>query len=139
MLVSFWSALIARCIPLSKLLCGVRALLRASLTPILNCLALSESSCLAIDSVAAMMFTKVPVDDALQAIFTLLTQDETLDERTTIPVPDICALTELCLRSTYFMFEDTFFDQAEGAAMQTSKFMDIKALQFQLVDPRMVG
>ena len=54
------------------------------------------------------LFTKVPVDDALQAIFTLLTQDETLDERTTIPVPDICALTELCLRSTYFMFEEGF-------------------------------
>ena len=62
-------------------------------------------------------FTKVPVDDALQAFFTLLTQDKTLDERTTIPVPDICALTELCLRSTYFMLEDTFFNQAEGAAM----------------------
>ena len=63
------------------------------------------------------LFTKVPVDDALQAIYTLLTQDDILEERTTIPVPDICALTELCLRSTYFVFGDTFFDQVEGAAM----------------------
>ena len=61
------------------------------------------------------LFTKVPVDDTLQAIFTLLTQDETLEERTTVPVPDICVLTELYLRSTYFMFGDTFFDQVEGA------------------------
>ena len=42
-------------------------------------------------------FTEVPVDDALQVIFTLLTQDKTLNERTTIPVPDTCSLTKLCL------------------------------------------
>ena len=48
---------------------------------------------------------------------TLLTQDETLEERATIPVPDICVLTKLCLRSTYFMFGDTFLDQIEGATM----------------------
>ena len=47
------------------------------------------------------LFTKVPVDDALQAISTLLTQDVPLNERTTIPVSDICMLTKLCLRSTY--------------------------------------
>ena len=28
-----------------------------------------------------------------------------------------CVLTKLCLRSTYFMFGDTFFNQSEGAAM----------------------
>ena len=56
------------------------------------------------------LFTKVPVDGTLQAIYTLLTLDDILEEQTTIPVPDICAFTELCLRSTYFMFGDTFFD-----------------------------
>ena len=60
------------------------------------------------------LFTKVTVDDALRA---LLTQDGTLEERTAIPVPDICALTELCLHSTYFTFDDTFFDQVEGATL----------------------
>ena len=63
------------------------------------------------------LFTKVPVEDALQAIAMLLTKDDTLEDRTAIPVPDICALTSLCLGSTYFMFNDTFFEQVEGAAM----------------------
>ena len=58
MLLSFWSALIAQCIPLSRLLFGVHALLRALLTPILSHFTLSESSCLAVDSVAAMMSVK---------------------------------------------------------------------------------
>ena len=63
------------------------------------------------------LFTRVPIDDALQAISSHLTQDDTLEDRTAIPVPDICRLTELCLRSTYFMFDSTFFEQVEGAAM----------------------
>ena len=71
---------------------------------------------------------------------------ETLDERTTIPVPGICALTELCLRSTYFMFEDTFFDHAEGATMGSplspivaNLFMEAfeeKALESAVLRPR---
>jgi hypothetical protein len=43
-----------------------------------------------------------------------LTEDDTLDERTAIPVPDTCALTPLCLSST---FDGTFYEQVEGAAM----------------------
>ena len=63
------------------------------------------------------LFTRVPIDDALQTISTRLTQDDTLEDRTAIPIPDICRLTELCLRSTYFTFDSTFFEQVEGAAM----------------------
>ena len=59
------------------------------------------------------LFTKVPIEEALQAISTRLTQDDT---RTAIPIPDICALTELCLRSTYFTFNSTFFEQVEGGS-----------------------
>ena len=63
------------------------------------------------------LFTKVPIEEALQVISTRLTQDDTLEDRTAIPIADICALTELCLRSTYFSFDATFFEQVEGAAM----------------------
>jgi len=63
------------------------------------------------------LFTKVPIEEALQAISARLTQDDTLDDRTAIPMPDICALTELCLRSAYLTFDSTFFEQVEGAAM----------------------
>ena len=63
------------------------------------------------------LFTKVPVDEALQVISSLLTNDDTLDERTSIPATDICCLMELCLRATYFQFEEMFFEQIVGAAM----------------------
>ena len=68
------------------------------------------------------LFTNIPVEDALQAISMLLTQDDDLEECTTIPVPDICELTEMCLQSTYmyFMFVGTFFEQVERAAMGSS-------------------
>ena len=48
------------------------------------------------------LFTRVPVDDALRSISILLSEDNTLYERTTIDADDICSLTELCLRTTYF-------------------------------------
>ena len=38
-------------------------------------------------------------------------------ERTSIPIPELCHLVELCLRSTYFQFGQTFFEQVQGAAM----------------------
>ena len=38
-------------------------------------------------------------------------------DRTTIPVPDLCHLIELCLKSTYFLFSYLFYEHVEGAAM----------------------
>ena len=38
-------------------------------------------------------------------------------DRTSIPVQDICELTELCLKSTYFQYQDQFYEQIDGAAM----------------------
>ena len=46
------------------------------------------------------LFTNVPVDDALQSISFLLSNDDTLEEQTTISTSDICELTDLCLRAT---------------------------------------
>ena len=63
------------------------------------------------------LFTRVPVDEALQVITELLRQDDTLMDRTAIPAPDLCHLIELCLKSMYFRFGDLFYEQAEGAAM----------------------
>ena len=63
------------------------------------------------------LFTKIPVDEALHVISQRLQQDDTLKDRTSIPIPDLCALVELCLKSTYFQFGESFYEQVEGAAM----------------------
>ena len=41
-------------------------------------------------------------------------------DRTLTPVQDICELTELCLKSTYFQYQDQFYEQIDGAAMGSS-------------------
>ena len=40
-----------------------------------------------------------------------------LDEGTSLPPMEICQSTKLCLRSTYFQFEESFYEQREGATM----------------------
>ena len=65
-------------------------------------------------------FTQVPVDDALQVVEERLFADYSLKERTRIPAPQLIELIELCLRSTYFQFQDKFFEQTDGAAMGSS-------------------
>ena len=42
---------------------------------------------------------------------------DSFKDLTAISARDICSLTELCLRSTYFQFQDRFFEQVDGAAM----------------------
>lgn len=63
------------------------------------------------------LFTNVPIDGALETISTLLENDDSYQDHTAIPAADICSLTELCLRSTYFQFQDSFYEQVEGTAM----------------------
>ena len=63
------------------------------------------------------LFTRVPVDEALLVISKRLQQDDTLKDRTSIPIPNLCALVELCLKSTYFQFGESYYEQVEGAAM----------------------
>ena len=62
------------------------------------------------------LFTQAPVDDALQILKEKL-DDQTLEERTSITVAQVMHLTELCLHSTYFQFENQFYKETDGAAM----------------------
>ena len=46
-----------------------------------------------------------------------LRQVNELKKLTTIPANAICQLTELCLRTIYFKFEDQLFEQVDGAVI----------------------
>ena len=63
------------------------------------------------------LFTSVPVDPALNIIKDLLEKDHTLKERTVMAVSDIILLLDFCLMNTYFSFQDQFYEQVGGAAM----------------------
>ena len=47
------------------------------------------------------LFTQVPVDEALKMLKERLLADNTLTERTSIPVPQLIELIEMCLRTTF--------------------------------------
>ena len=81
-------------------------------------IALALGECLSSYDVSAL-FTSVPVDPALNIIKDLLEKDHTFKERTVLAVSDIILLLEFCLRITYFSFQDQFYEQVEGAAMDS--------------------
>ena len=63
------------------------------------------------------LFTQVPVEEALKVVEERLTKDQSLGDRTSIPVPQLVELTSLCLRSNYFQLGEEFYEQMDGAAM----------------------
>ena len=77
---------------------------------------LAPGECLSSYDVSAL-FTSVPIDPSLNIIKDLLEKDHTLKERTVMEVSDIILLLEVCLKITYFSFQDQFYEQVEGAAM----------------------
>ncbi|XP_072051644.1 uncharacterized protein [Amphiura filiformis] len=63
------------------------------------------------------LFTSVPPEGAVNAVKEALHADNTLGQRTNLNVDQICSLLELCLNSTYFVFEGKFYKQNHGCAM----------------------
>ena len=63
------------------------------------------------------LFTSVPIKPALEIIEKLLKEDQDLQKRTSMSIPNIMDLLEFCLRSTYFTYRGKFYEQVEGAAM----------------------
>ena len=58
-----------------------------------------------------------PPIDAVEVVRRKLSADPTLADRTPLSVKDICELLELCLNSTYFVFNKIYYKQQYGCAM----------------------
>ena len=63
------------------------------------------------------LFTSIPVDLAIQVATDVLSNDETLQDRSTIPVDDIVDLLDFCLSTTNFKYNNTYYQQIFGTAM----------------------
>ena len=59
----------------------------------------------------------IPVDLPIQVATDALSNDETLLDRSTIPVDDIVDLLDFCLATTNFKYNDTYNQQIFGTAM----------------------
>ena len=64
-----------------------------------------------------VLFTSIPIPSALEVMKKKLDQDTEFQKRTTMPVDTILELLAFCLNNTYFVFQDTFYEQTKGAAM----------------------
>ena len=63
------------------------------------------------------LFTSVPVQQSIQRVKQRLEQDNTLPQRTSMPISQITSLLEFCLTHTYFLFQGKYYKQVQGAAM----------------------
>ena len=63
------------------------------------------------------LLTSVPIQPAIDIIGKLLEKDPALQQRTSMTIRQIISLLEFCLRSTYFTFQNKYFEQVEGTAM----------------------
>ncbi|XP_071495131.1 uncharacterized protein [Diadema antillarum] len=63
------------------------------------------------------LFTSVPPDKAIEVVRERLSSDTSLHQRTKLSPEQICQLLELCLSTTYFVYNGAFFKQKHGCAM----------------------
>ena len=77
---------------------------------------LSEEESLVSYDVSAL-FTSVPVQESIDIITKRLEEDDTLNDRTTLSPQQVSDLLSVCLNTTYFRFDSTYYVQTEGAAM----------------------
>ncbi len=89
---------------------------RADLVKQLSECHLDEDEILVSFDVTAL-FTCVPVDQVLDIIFDSLTNDNTLAQRTNMSAVQVRDLLSLCLKTTYFQFDQVLYSQVEGVAM----------------------
>ena len=75
-----------------------------------------EDECLVSYDVTAL-FTSVPVNESLEIIKQKLNEDQRLQERTALTPAQITEILSLCLKTTYFCYNEKFYQQVEGAAM----------------------
>ncbi|XP_072171564.1 uncharacterized protein [Diadema setosum] len=63
------------------------------------------------------LFTSVPPDKAIEVVRECLSSDTSLHQRTKLSPDQICQLLELCLSTTYFVYNGAFFKQKHDCAM----------------------
>ncbi len=59
----------------------------------------------------------MPVEESVSVIHQLLVKDTSLHERTSLNPSQVSELLQLCLNTTYFLYNGDYYIQKEGAAM----------------------
>ena len=65
------------------------------------------------------LFTSIPIEPAINIIEKHLKEDKDLHSRTNMKIQHIISLLRFCLNNSYFFFQGRFYQQTEGAAMES--------------------
>ena len=79
---------------------------------------LKANECITSYDVSAL-FTSVPIDPAINIIRKKLELDQELHTKASMKVEQVISLLEFCLKTTYFQFQGRYFEQLQGAAMES--------------------
>lgn len=66
------------------------------------------------------LYPSVPQDEALEIIYDILKNDEDLAEKTTMSADDLMELFKICVKTTYFVFNQKLYKQIDGLAIGAS-------------------
>ena len=88
----------------------------ADLVDKLSNIHINDDECLVSYDVTAL-FTSVPVDESIRIINDLLVNDTSLNNRPKLSPQQVTDFLSVCLKTTYFKQNGTFYSQCEGAAM----------------------
>ena len=84
----------------------------------IRCIQLQPDECIMSYDVKAL-FTSVPTGPVISIIKKHLEQDKEHQQRTSMTVSNISCLLEFCMKNTHFLFQDRYYGQLEGAAMDS--------------------
>ena len=82
------------------------------------------------------LFTRVPIELALQVAHQRLEADDTLADRTTLNINDIVSLLSLRLNATFFSYRGVFYQQVFGTAMGSPVSVIVANLVMEEVEDR---
>ena len=85
------------------------------------------------------LFTRVPVDRAIEVANSKLLADETLSDRTALSPKEIIRLLEFCLNATYLCHQGRFFQQTFGTAMGSPVSVTVANLVMEDVETRAIS
>ncbi len=63
------------------------------------------------------LFTNVPVEEALDIVKDRIEADHSIHDRTNLSITSLIDILNMCLKSTYFLYNNKFYQQSQGAAM----------------------
>jgi hypothetical protein len=85
------------------------------------------------------LFTKVPIAETMNYLNVLLTKEpQTWKEHTSLAIKDILDLTQQCLSSNYFKWNDSYFKQSSGTPMGSPIFSVFAEIYMQYFESEVV-